>query len=105
MTRTNGGVQPERTELAWGRTGLAITVNAVLILRTGLMTHHPWLVALACVLFVAAAVAIVGGMWRANRLRSTAQLAAPPPALMRLTVAAAMLCCAAALASLVVTSD
>lgn len=30
------GLQPQRTALAWGRTGLAMIVNALLVLRLGI---------------------------------------------------------------------
>lgn len=96
------GVQPERTALAWGRTGLAVTVNAVLVLRAGLMTEYPWLVALAIVLFLAAAGAMACGSWRARQLRSPARPAATAPWLIAATVAVALLACVAALASIIV---
>jgi len=73
------------------------------MLRAGLMTNHPSLVALALALFMAAGGAVVCGTWRAHQLRSPARAAAPPTALMVVTVAVALLACAAALVSMVVT--
>ncbi|MFG2825587.1 DUF202 domain-containing protein [Kitasatospora sp. NPDC048365] len=48
------GLQPERTMLAWSRTALVLAVNALLILRTGLVGRQPGLTALGGVLAGAA---------------------------------------------------
>lgn len=39
------GLQPERTALAWQRTGLSAAVVAVLLLRTGVVQDSPWEIA------------------------------------------------------------
>lgn len=36
------GLQPERTDMAWGRTTLSLTVAAIVFLRW--MPHHGWFV-------------------------------------------------------------
>lgn len=101
MNPRDPGVQPERTALAWGRTGLAVTVNALLVLRAGLLTSHPFLVALSFMLLLAALGAIVCGAWRSRLLSGGKVTSAPPPALMAATVMVAWVTCAAGLASLV----
>lgn len=50
------GLQPERTHLAWGRTGLGFLVNAGLLIRFAPLAHPP---ALA---YGAAGVLVVGGV-------------------------------------------
>jgi uncharacterized membrane protein YidH (DUF202 family) len=72
------GLQPERTALAWGRTSLAIAVNALLVLRTGLVLGESTLVAIGALLFAAAGGAVVIGAVRRVQL-SGAELTVTPP--------------------------
>jgi uncharacterized membrane protein YidH (DUF202 family) len=65
MTERDPGLQPERTALAWQRTGLAAVVLAVLLLRHGVLDRAP-LEIMAGVL--AAAAALLSGF--AIRVRS-----------------------------------
>ncbi|MFF2372551.1 DUF202 domain-containing protein [Agromyces sp. NPDC058110] len=76
------GLQPERTALAWSRTGLAIAVNAVLALRDGLSSDQPALSAAGVVLFVLAAVAIAHGAVRRRQLDARREVVPPSPAVM-----------------------
>jgi hypothetical protein len=71
------GLQPERTALAWNRTGLALLVNAVLLLRAGLASGSVLLDAVGAATLVAAAGAVVHGAGRQRALLAAA--AAPAP--------------------------
>ncbi|WP_457031967.1 DUF202 domain-containing protein [Kitasatospora sp. P5_F3] len=62
------GLQPERTLLAWSRTALVLTVNAALVLRTGLADRQPELVALGALLALAACGTYGFGLHRRRRL-------------------------------------
>ncbi|WP_371497908.1 DUF202 domain-containing protein [Kitasatospora sp. NBC_00374] len=62
------GLQPERTLLAWGRTALLLTVDAMLILRTGLVSRQPGLTALGGLLAAAACGFFGYGLRRRRRL-------------------------------------
>ncbi|GAA2838069.1 hypothetical protein GCM10010441_72990 [Kitasatospora paracochleata] len=65
--RRDPGLQPERTLLAWSRTALLLAVNALLILRSGLLGQQPGLAALGGVLAGAAAWFHWYGTWRRRR--------------------------------------
>jgi uncharacterized membrane protein YidH (DUF202 family) len=62
------GLQAERTALAWSRTALAIAVNAVLVLRSGLVAGQPALAAAGVVLFAISAAAAAYGVIRRREL-------------------------------------
>jgi hypothetical protein len=76
------GLQPQRTELAWRRTGVAVAVNALLILRAGVSEGDR--AALAFGLGVAAFALgfIVLGLRRRTQL-ARADAGAPPAGMMR----------------------
>jgi uncharacterized membrane protein YidH (DUF202 family) len=62
------GLQAERTALAWSRTALAIAVNAILVLRSGLVSDQPALATAGVVLFAISAAAAAYGMVRRREL-------------------------------------
>jgi uncharacterized membrane protein YidH (DUF202 family) len=90
MTRRDTGVQPERTALAWDRTSLALGVNAVLVMRSGLRVHSPALLVVGAVLVGLALALTWVGLVRRRQLAS-AQPRAPLPALIGLAAAATMM--------------
>lgn len=63
------GLQPERTALSWNRTALAISVNAILSIRSGVVDGEAWLVAAGALLLAAAAAAVLVGIRRRHQLR------------------------------------
>ncbi|GAA1947570.1 hypothetical protein GCM10009717_12400 [Agromyces allii] len=89
------GLQPERTSLAWSRTGLAIAVNAVLALRSGFSSEQPALAVAGVALFVLAAVAVAHGTVRRRQLDARHEPVPPSPVVM-LGVAATVLLAALA---------
>ena len=93
------GLQPERTALAWRRTGLVMAANAILLLRSGLQAGPvavSWLgVALVC---VAVAMLLAGEHRRVHLSRTAA--AAPADLLILLTSGGAVLASIAALVAL-----
>lgn len=100
MTDTAGlrdpGLQPERTALAWSRSGLAVLVNAILVLRSGLEHESRLVTALGVALLLSAAVVTVYGTYRKRQLmRDEATFALPRPVLLTMTVVAMLACLAA----------
>ena len=71
------GLQPERTALAWSRTGLAVLVNALLVLRAGLQLGSRPTAGLGVALLSAALVVIVYGARRQRQLLRGGVPAAP----------------------------
>lgn len=65
MSAPGPGLQPERTALAWQRTGLSAAVVAVLLLRTGILRGSPLdVVAAGCAIVVGLLTWLVGGRSR-----------------------------------------
>lgn len=96
------GLQPERTALAWARTGLALLVHALLSLRGGMEFGHRGLTLLGVLLMLAAAGVTAYGGWRRHELLRFDPVRAPPAAAMAgvsaLTLLAALSAAWAALA-------
>ncbi|MDV6230056.1 DUF202 domain-containing protein [Rhodococcus cercidiphylli] len=76
----DGGLQVERTELAWARTESAVAVCAVIGFRLSAHTRQPALVALAVLVSFGAAALLVSGWIARMRSARTAggKISAPP---------------------------
>lgn len=98
----DAGLQPERTSLAWNRTGLAIVVNALLVLRAGWSSGRFALMAVGVVLLVAAGSTVVYGAWRQRHLATGLGMTAPPALAVAAAAAVTLLACASGLASMLV---
>ncbi|OZE43325.1 hypothetical protein CH256_03120 [Rhodococcus sp. 05-2254-6] len=80
-TLGDGGLQVERTELAWARTESAVAVCAVIGIRLSAHTRQPVLVALAVLVSFGAAVLLISG-WvaRTRAARNAGAERLRPPA-------------------------
>ena len=104
VSESDRGLQPQRTALAWVRTGLAVFVNALIVLRAGFVTKQIFVLALGAVLVVVAALSVVCGTWRVRHLAARGARVAPPWILIVSTMWIAWLACFAGVASIVATS-
>ncbi|HEX4782014.1 MAG TPA: DUF202 domain-containing protein [Usitatibacter sp.] len=77
MSGYDPGVQRERTALAWSRTGLAVLVNALIVLRAGAQANQLFVLALGFMLVAASGGAVVVGGWRSRRLAADADPTTP----------------------------
>lgn len=59
MTGRDPGLQPERTSLAWQRTGLSGAVVLALLVRDGIVHHAPMALAAGACLAVAVVLCVV----------------------------------------------
>jgi hypothetical protein len=84
--------------MAWTRTGLAVLVNALIVLRAGGQSGRSSVLALGFLLLAAAGGAVAAGAWRARRLARGAD-PATPLALILATVGVAWLASAAVVAA------
>ena len=99
------GLQGERTALSWTRTALVIAVNALLALRSGLISGEAALTLVGVVLLVAAIGAVLYGNIRRRALAGHGGHQVPPaaPALaLALLAAVTLIACAAGVASVLV---
>jgi putative membrane protein len=96
--------QPERTSLAWQRTGLGVLAVAALLAHGAVRSGSPLLFALACVTALAG-LAVLGALgplrYRQVRRRLTAGTAMPAPGMAAAVAAAVLLACAAAVVGVV----
>ena len=93
------GLQPERTALAWRRTGLAMAANAILLLRSGLQAGPPAVIWLGVAMVVVTVALLLAGEHRRLHLSRTAA-AAPADLLILFTSGGAVLASIAALLAL-----
>ena len=98
------GLQPQRTALAWTRTGLAVFINALITLRAGFLTGQAFIVALGTVLLIAAALSAVCANWRVRHLAAHGATVAPPWFLVVATVSVAWVACFTGVASIIATT-
>ncbi|WP_413017745.1 DUF202 domain-containing protein [Noviherbaspirillum sp. 1P10PC] len=70
MIHRDPGLQPQRTLLAWSRTGLAVLVNAIIVLRTAVNGHDGFLLALGLGLLLASGIVGLCAADRSTALRS-----------------------------------
>jgi uncharacterized membrane protein YidH (DUF202 family) len=88
------GLQGERTTLAWRRTAAAIVGNAILILRSGLMSGRHTVTTLAILLMIASGALFAFGAWRGRHLIRAHGEVAPPTLAPFLTAALTLAACA-----------
>jgi hypothetical protein len=103
--RRDPGLQPQRTALAWVRTGLTVFVNALIVLRAGFVTAQVFILALGTILLAASALSVVLGTWRVRHLAAHGAHVAPPWILMVGTMWIAWLACFAGVVSIVATLE
>ena len=84
------GLQPERTAMAWTRTGLAVFVLA---LRTGTASGRLHITVLGILLMFAAGLTVLFGALRGRQLLTDTKLAAPPLWMLVVTVGVTWLTC------------
>jgi uncharacterized membrane protein YidH (DUF202 family) len=94
------GLQPERTALAWSRTGFAVLVNALLALRSGWAVQSVPIMGLGVVLLVSCAGAIAYGAVRRRRLAAGTRPLAPPALAIWVAAAVMLLACVTGVASI-----
>jgi uncharacterized membrane protein YidH (DUF202 family) len=95
------GLQRERTAMAWSRTGLAMLINALVVVRAGTQGGDAIVTGLGGVLVGSAIAAVAFGFWRARRLAQGAN-PATPVVLVVATVVVTWLACAAGVASVLI---
>ena len=96
------GLQRERTAMAWSRTGLALLVNALVVLRAGVQGEHLLILGLGTALVGSAIAAVSFGFFRARRLAEGAD-PTTPIVLVAAIVGVTWLACAAGIASVFIT--
>ena len=105
ISQSDPGLQPQRTALAWVRTGLAVFVNALIVLRTGIVSKQFFILALGAVLLVASALSVVCGTWRVRHLAAHGARVAPPWILIVGTMWIALIASVAGIVSILATVE
>lgn len=75
LTVTDAGLQAHRTSLAWTRTALGFAVNAILVLRTGLLEGDPVAIIAGTGIAMTAVLAAGIGIRRRRQLAETSAVA------------------------------
>ncbi len=96
------GLQPERTALAWNRTGLSLVVNALLVLRAGWTSSSTPLVVVAFALLIAAGSTVFYGAWRRRHLGTGLGMTAAPALAILAAASITLVACVAGAVSMFV---
>ncbi|MBC5783195.1 DUF202 domain-containing protein [Ramlibacter sp. USB13] len=93
------GLQPERTELAWGRTSLVMAAHALVVVRAGTQSGEPALLLLGIVVAVLAIGLLAAGQVRRRQLARS--VAAPSARLMAFAAGSVVFASAVAVLAIV----
>ena len=90
------GLQPQRTALAWGRTGLSMAAVALLVLRAGVQGHRPAVLAVGTLDMACAVLLCLAAGWRRSALGRETIRPVPPAWMAGISAAVALACLAGA---------
>jgi uncharacterized membrane protein YidH (DUF202 family) len=96
----DAGLQPERTALAWRRTGLAMLVNGALLVRAAAQARSPALVWVSVLVVLASLGLFAVAEYRHRVLLRAGAPPSPHAALAALLLVSVWLACAAAVLSM-----
>jgi len=82
MNQTDPGLQPQRTSLAWYRTGFAVFINALIVLRIASSSHQKYLYWVGLLLLFASIMVAIWGLDRIATLNNSLVAIRPPRFLM-----------------------
>lgn len=80
------GLQPERTALAWQRTGITATATMVPLIVVNMRTGSMWLIVFGAAAALVGAVLVLGVPLRAGTLAEGSRAGSPLPTMLRVAV-------------------
>lgn len=86
------GLQPQRTALAWNRTGLSMAAVALLMLRAGIQEHDTAALAVGALDMACALMMYAAAFWRRSSLHLDRVVQAPPAWMAGISGAVALAC-------------
>jgi uncharacterized membrane protein YidH (DUF202 family) len=94
----DAALQPERTAMAWNRTGASVVINGILLLRGGIVSGQRLVAVLGGLLLIFGILACGYGSIRHGQLDASADQVVNPHAVLTMTAACAGACLVAIVA-------